>query len=908
MKILVGLIEHFGDIVACEPVARYLRAEYPKAHISWAVQKAFRELIDSNPNVDETIVLDCLTDWIKLMKHGKYERVVDLHVNFRVCQCCKVPLVKEHGNPFVNVYEWFDYGPLLEAFCLGAGLPSLSAQPQIYLNEDHRTAVDALKLPQQYCVVHRESNTPVKHWTDEKWLTLVRFLVEDLKIPVVEVGTKKESAGQKKNLTSTEKAWNSLVIDLRNRTTLLQTAELIGRARFFVGIDSGPAHFANAMKTPGVVLLGQHFFFRQYNPFTGFYASGSPEVRLVRNLNGVVSELPVEDVLEAINYLMRILGERQPDAKAAVAASGGKSSSVAIDRTYRRMVADSGLFDRSWYVTHYPEALQNGLEPMDYFIAIGAKAGHCPSARFNAKWYVDQRPDLVVVTDALEHYLHFGRTEGLRTCPPAIPPVNDLPLPVNHISATLADNKEQERDAEEELAISGELPRLFAFYLPQFHPIAENNFGHRPGFTEWDNVIKAKPLFKGHYQPRIPGELGYYDLRSTDVLREQVRLANAHGITGFCFYFYYFQGKKLLYRPIENYIKSDIKAPFFFLWANENWSRRWDGGDNEVIVSQKHSPEDNLAFIRELIPIFSDERYVKVCGKPVLAVYKTHLFANIRRATELWRDEIVKHGFPGLYLVMADDWSSNPTHPRDLGFDASYEIPSNTVPETVLFQDLKELDVTEGFEGRIVDYRKFANFHMSRPFPPYKRFRTVMASWDNTPRYGLRALVHINTDNDAYKLWLSEAMVDTRWRYETEERIVFVHSWNEWCEGTYIEPDGRYGRRLLEQTREAVDELRSTCQLERTEAASEVAKYYRRILREKDEGAARSMQAFRQQNMYTYRELEHLRGQVRRAAEEAAEKARQETTQSEEQLRHIYQSASWRLTKPLRDAARLLRR
>ena len=163
-----------------------------------------------------------------------------------------------------------------------------------------------------------------------------------------------------------------------------------------------------------------------------------------------------------------------------------------------------------------------------------------------------------------------------------------------------------------------EIPRTFAFYLPQFHPIAENNWAHGMGFTEWHNVVNARPLFKGHYQPRIPGELGYYDLRAEETLHQQVNLALEYGLTGFCFYYYYFQGRKLLFNPIKNYVQSDLKAPFFFLWANENWSKRWDGGDQEVIISQQHGRQDDLAFIRELAQLFADDRYVKVAGKPVL--------------------------------------------------------------------------------------------------------------------------------------------------------------------------------------------------------------------------------------------------------------------------------------------------
>lgn len=937
MKILIGLIEHFGDIVACEPVARYLRAKYPGAYLSWAVQNSYRELVDSNPVIDETIILGCLTDWIKLCKHSLYDLVVDLHVNYRVCEQCRVPLIKEHGNPFINAYEWFDYGGLLEAFSQGAGLPKLSAQPQVYISEEQQIAVDALQLPPRYCVIHRESNSILKDWPDEKWHSLLRFLVEELNIPVVEVGSRKEKPGPLKNGEARiSKDFSSLVTDLINRTSLLQTAEVIRRARFYIGIDSGPAHLANAVQIPGIVLLGRHGVFRQYTPFTGFYASRSPEVRLVRNLTGMVAELAVDEVVEAANYLSRFLDERDKrtqifaDIKSAVASDGP------IDAHYRRLIEDSDLFDRAWYITHHPEALASEGDPLHYFIAVGENLGHSPGPHFDATWYKTQRVDLTAIDDPLKHYLYFGRSEGLQPCPYRPSSVAEAPPTTGHIVSALAGLSTATGKSRRSPGKDESLPRIFAFYLPQFHPIADNNHGHRSGFTEWDNVIKAKPLFRGHYQPRIPGELGYYDLRSLDVMREQTRLANEHGIAGFCFYYYYFHGKRLLYKPIDNYIKSDIKAPFLFLWANENWTRRWDGGDNEVIISQNHSPEDDLIFIRDLLPVFSDERYVKIEGKPVLAIYKSQLFPDIRQSTELWRDEIAKYGFPGLYLVMVDDWSGDPIHPRELGFDASYEIPSNIVPAQVITHDTKHLGLKESFQGKIVDYRKFASFHMGRPFPEYKRFRTVMAPWDNTPRYGSQAMVQINADNDAFKLWLSQALIDTRRRYAREEQIVFLHSWNEWCEGTYIEPDGRHGRRFLEETKEVVEELQSVVALEQGESHPEIGMYLHRLMRDKDEGAARSLQALRQQSLYLYREIERQRTQltdcsktivekevqkdqeaVLEAAREAAFRAGQEAAEEEairtarlaEEFRQsVYQSKSWRITAPLRTVARILKK
>jgi ADP-heptose:LPS heptosyltransferase len=908
MRVIIGLIEHIGDIVACEPVSRYVREKYPDAHLSWAVVRPYRELIDTNPHVNETVVLDCLTDWIKLTKHDTYDEIIDLHVNYRVCEHCRIPHIKERGNPFVNTTEWFDYGALLEAFSLGAGLPKLSAAPQVYLGQEHTGAVDALGLPAQYCVIHRESSSLGKDWSAAGWRDVANWITTTLQIPIVEIGATKNAEPS---------PLAGIAIDLINRTPILQTAEVIRRARFFMGVDSGPAHLANAVRVPGVVLLGRLGVHRQYTPFTGFYAGDAPEVKLVRNLTGPVVEIPVSEVIEATRYVESIVAERESAvATGCSPATDTPTSGVAVTAEGRAAVLASGLFDRPWYVTHYPEALAAGIEPIEHFLSIGGSLGLSPGPDFDARWYLTQYRDVARAgVNPLVHFLLSGRIEGRLS-----PPTTDAPDGTAWLDASTpatAAPRLSVHIGEEKVAATAKpstqadpIPRTFAFYLPQFHPIAENNSAHGMGFTEWTNVIKTKPLFKGHYQPRIPGELGYYDLRSQDVMREQIQLATDHGISGFCFYYYYFHGKKLLYKPIDNYIKSDIKAPFFFLWANENWSKRWDGGDREIIIEQQHSREDDLVFIRELVPLFLDERYVKIDGKPLLLIYKTHLFPDIRSTTEIWRDEISKHGFPDLYLVMVDDWTANPLHPRELGFDAAYEIPSNVVPQQVMSSDIEALDLPDDFEGRIVDYRKFAGFHMSRPFPEYKRFRTVMLPWDNTPRYASRAMVQVNTDGDAYKLWLTQALLDTRKRYAPEERIVFLHSWNEWCEGTYLEPDGKFGRRYLEETRDAIAGVRDVIALGESHGDSAAIALLRRIEREKDEGAFRVMQATRMQSVFIQLELNRVRAEL--AALQKLQSIPVISAPPDEEIRRalerVHASASWRGTAPLRWAARRLRR
>lgn len=862
LKIVVALIEHIGDIIACEPVVRYLKVKYPDSTITWVVSKKFRLLVDANPFVDETIAVDCLTDWIKLSNHNAFDLVVDLHVNYRVCECCRIPLIKKHGHPFVSVYEWFDYGALLEAFSIGAGLPPLSAQPRLYVPETAKESIRALDLPREYCVIHRCSNSLIKDWDDKKWLELVTHIKEEHGLPVVEIG-----AG-----TSAVTPLEGNVVNLINKTTLFETAAVIAGARFFLGIDSGPAHMANAQEIPGIILLGRHASFRKYNPYTGYYASNDAGVKIVRNLVGNVVDISVNEVTRAVEYVNNAAvsgNARRPGERI------GPISTVTPHE--RGVVRLSGIFDEAWYRLHTPDLDGSDIDPVDHFLFTRGERSTATLPGFDSAWYLKTYPE--VAATGVPPLLHYLTNSGYArrywqifntSANWTIEGEADQVTTPSTKRRTLAGPQEGGADTtlsdaldlptapsklESSKLAAKTFPRTFAFYLPQFHPMPENNWAHGMGFSEWHNVTKASPLYAGHYQPKIPGELGYYDLRSAEVMKEQIDLAVQHGIDGFCFYYYYFAGQKILYKPIENYIKSDAKAPFLFLWANENWSKRWDGGDQELIVAQEHSDFDDLMFIRELFETFRDPRYVKINGKPVLMVYKTHLFPNILETTDRWREEALANGFPGLYLIKAEDWIRDEEHPRVYGFDASYEIPSNLTPDNVEVDKEDAPKMVEGFTGRLIDYQKFASFHAGSRYLEKRRFRTVMLPWDNTARYGLRAIVHTNNHGDGYRNWLSQALLDSYRRSCPEERIVFLHSWNEWCEGTYLEPDGKYGRYFLNQTKAVVQNIRTAITAMESNVEPEIWLALDNAQRFKDEGAFRALKAARRESEYLWQLL-----------------------------------------------------
>ena len=345
--------------------------------------------------------------------------------------------------------------------------------------------------------------------------------------------------------------------------------------------------------------------------------------------------------------------------------------------------------------------------------------------------------------------------------------------------------------------------KFICFYLPQFHAIPENNEWWGEGFTEWVNVQPAQPQFMEHYQPHVPGELGYYNLLDPAIQRRQVELAKLYGVEGFCFYFYWFGGKRLLEAPIQNYLNDkNLDLPFCLCWANENWSRRWDGLDKDILVAQRHSAEDDLSFIEHVAHYMRDPRYIRIDGKPLLLVYRPSLLPSALKTATRWREWCLANGIGEIFLAYTQSFEI--ADPAEYGFDAAIEFPPNNSAPPDVTNSVSPL--TKDFGGIVYDWRVFVDRSENYKKQTYTLFRSVCPSWDNTARRKNGGTVFLNSSPALFQRWLENAIRDTQANHSNpEERLLFVNAWNEWAEGAHLEPDARYGYAWLQAIRNALE-------------------------------------------------------------------------------------------------------
>jgi lipopolysaccharide biosynthesis protein len=383
--------------------------------------------------------------------------------------------------------------------------------------------------------------------------------------------------------------------------------------------------------------------------------------------------------------------------------------------------------------------------------------------------------------------------------------------------------KSTAREVTTNQAIGATCTRLIAFYLPQYHPILENDEWWGQGFTDWVNVARARPRFRGHYQPHIPADLGFYDLRLEETRVAQAEMAAEHGIGGFCYYHYWFNGKMLLERPFNEVLRSGRpEFPFCLCWANENWTRTWDGRDQHVLIGQDYDEYDADQHVEWLVQAFSDKRYIRVNGKPLFLVYCASRIPDIARMIGRWRNAVADKHYPGLYLcsvrssanLLTDDDTIN------LGFDAVVEFQPdaqvfprrNAVTKEVhrkVRMLLDRLRLQRFYShltvSNVVSYQSLVEKAISRPRTNRRLLPCVMPSWDNSARRKAAVIIQ-NDDADLYRKWLEDAVRRVS-DYPPDEQIVFINAWNEWAEGCHLEPDLRNGRRFLEATREVLNAI-----------------------------------------------------------------------------------------------------
>lgn len=381
--------------------------------------------------------------------------------------------------------------------------------------------------------------------------------------------------------------------------------------------------------------------------------------------------------------------------------------------------------------------------------------------------------------------------------------------------------------------------RPIAIHLPQFHPFPENDEWWGKGFTEWTNVTKAKPLYEGHYQPQLPADLGFYDLRLADCRLEQEKLAKEYGFYGFCYYHYWFNGKLLMERPLEeklNNPKEDF--PFMLCWANENWTRIWDGGENNILMAQNYNMEDHIAHINYLMPFFKDERYIKIDGKAVFAVYRTTKIPEFDKVAEIWKQEAKKHGVE-LYITRFESFGERGEEFMSENIDASIEFQPHSglkvfndkeyqkslaskqshkslrdeISMATIKQSydhwskklkLKNTAEAENSDGKIIEYSDFIEFdieHGKSEKVHHKFYKCACPGFDNTARKSKNYVILKDSTPELFKHWVEEK-IKLFTPYSEEENLFFINAWNEWAEGNYMEPNRKWGRAYLEAVKD----------------------------------------------------------------------------------------------------------
>jgi glycosyltransferase involved in cell wall biosynthesis len=454
-------------------------------------------------------------------------------------------------------------------------------------------------------------------------------------------------------------------------------------------------------------------------------------------------------------------------------------------------------FDIEHYAHSYPDVVAAAIDPFDHFVSYGYREGRTPSKNFDGKFYSVR----YLARESTEHpFLHFLEHKH----EPGV--FGRMPENETSIPREVKRYTKPGAEFEEFVPLPASAPRrakLLAYFLPQFHAFEENDTWWGKGFTEWTNVPRGLPRFKGHYQPRIPRDLGFYSLNHAETMRRQVEMAKAGGVHGFVFYYYWFNRKRLLEKPLEVFLADrSIQMPFCLMWCNENWTRRWDGADAEVLISQDYRPEDEQQLVADFVRHFTDPRYIRIQGRPLLMIYRPGLIDDARTTLARWRGQFKTKFKEDPILVMGQTFRD--TDPTAFGMDGAIEFPPHKLTQDMaaINPSLNYLDLE--FEGKAYRYDDVVQASLNEPTPTYPLIKTVVPSWDNDARRQGNGLVLTDSSPHKYQAWLGELVDRAEKRPFFGEPIVCVNAWNEWCEAAYLEPDLHYGSAYLNATARAL--------------------------------------------------------------------------------------------------------
>lgn len=460
-------------------------------------------------------------------------------------------------------------------------------------------------------------------------------------------------------------------------------------------------------------------------------------------------------------------------------------------------VSPSPDFDIVYYAKNNHDVISAGVDPFEHFVSYGYKEWRNPSADLDLYFYVRRYLKDRDNENPFFHYLENRHKPGV---------YGRMPDDEVSIPREIKRFTKPSIYFEEFKPVPPSAPKrakVFAYYLPQFHSFSENDAWWGKGFTEWTNIPRGVPRFAGHYQPRVPRDLGYYDLNGTELMRRQIEMAKGNGISGFIFYHYWFNGKRLMDKPLESLLRDAIlDMPFALMWANENWTRRWDGSESEILISQDYRPDDNDRMVADFARHFKDSRYIRVQGRPLLMIYRPGVIPNCANTVESWR-QIFRDNHdedPLIFMVQA----FGDTDPRIFGLDGAVEFPPHKLTQHMrpANHDFDLLDLE--FTGKIYHYDAVVRQSLNEPAPPYPLIKAAVPSWDNDARRQGAGLVVTGSTPEKYETWLAELVERAEQNPCLGEPMVCINAWNEWCEGTYLEPDLHFGSAYLNATGRAI--------------------------------------------------------------------------------------------------------